>query len=168
MLYLGWTWKSKRSSLMRRLGCSSWGPTPHPLPRPFSRETWRAAVLGASAAQGAPGSAQSHGHQRSSLQGWMCNWAPRAGGVGRVAESAGQALGSRERRALRFCLLGAAQGSERPASSRPWTQQPACFPIVFVLICPAPGASGVCTESTVNSRLSLPVHACLNHLCVLV
>lgn len=90
MLYLGRTWKSKKCSL----GCSSWGPAPHPLPRPFSQETWIAAVLGSLSCSGGskPGSAQSHMHQSSFLHDLMCSyvWASLGRRCWKVAESAGQ------------------------------------------------------------------------------
>lgn len=138
----------------------------------FSQETWIAALLGSCSGGSEPRQC-TEPHAPKWLSAWLgvqlclAPLARRCQEGGWVSGAVRMALGSEERRALCFCLLRAAQGCERPASLGPWTGQPACFPIMSMLICPAPGASGVCTKR-VSSRLFLPVHAHLNHLCVLV
>lgn len=125
MLYLGRTWKSKKCSLMRRLGCSSWGPMPHPLPHPFSQETWIATVLGSLSCSGGSKPRQcTQPYAPKQVFAWLGVqlWLGTPGQAvwegGWVSGAVRMALGSEERRALCLCLLGAAQCCKPGAMNR--------------------------------------------------
>lgn len=82
------------------------------------------------------------------------SWASSGRGVAESVGVARTSPGGKERRVVCFCLLGATQGCLRFVSSGPDAEQPVGFPTTSTLTCPAPWASGVCTDS-ISSKLVL-------------